>query len=113
MAKVIIISLYQPPAANKNTFKEEMVKMMDSFNGAKVIIGGDWNINFHNEANCIKDITEFYNIKPRITRITRPESGTCIDNYCTNMDGIFRVSHVSFSDHLAIIESFKGETTEI
>jgi hypothetical protein len=36
MAKVIIISLYRPPAANKNTFKEEMVKMMDSFNGAKV-----------------------------------------------------------------------------
>jgi hypothetical protein len=50
---------------------------MDSFNGAKVIIGGDWNINFYNKTNCIKDITEFcYNIKPRITR---PESEeTCL-----------------------------------
>jgi hypothetical protein len=96
MAKVIIISLYRPLATNKNTFKEEMVKMMDRFNGAKVIIGGEWNINFHNETNCTKDITEFYNIKPRITGITRPESGTSINNYCTNMDSIFRVSNELF-----------------
>ena len=29
------------------------------------------------------------------------------------MDGVFRVSNISFSDHLAIIGSFKGDTTEI
>ena len=34
--------------------------------------------------------------------ITRIASGTCIDNYLTNLEGTFAVSNISIADHQAI-----------
>ncbi len=97
-----IVNIYRPPSGRKAAFVEQIIELMEEMNGGKVIIGGDYNINFMSSTTCMTNVIEFYDIKPQLKGVTRPESGTCIDNYCTNVQGKYWITNISFSDHLVI-----------
>jgi hypothetical protein len=48
-----------------------------------------------------------FGINNKIKNITRIASGTCLDNFVTNLEGIFSVTNLSIADHLAIKAKIK------
>jgi hypothetical protein len=104
-----IFCIYRPPSGNKNEFINDMCSLMDNNRGRKVILGGDFNINNLVENNVLNDWANTYNLKAKIKGITRPESGSCLDNFYTNTDGNFWISNTSIADHLSIIAEIKTE----
>jgi hypothetical protein len=75
---------------------------MDSLRGGKVVMTGDFNINFKLENNILNNICGMYNLIVRLNGVTRVASESCIDNYITNVDGKYSISNISIADHLAI-----------
>jgi len=108
-----IFCIYRPPSGNKNEFINDMCSLMDNNRGRKVILGGDFNINNLVENNVLNDWANTYNLKAKIKGITRPESGSCLDNFYTNTDGNFWISNTSIADHLSIIAEIKTENQVI
>ena len=102
VGNVNIYSLYRPPAGNKTTFIDELTNLLDSQGNKKIIIGGDWNLNNLVNNNILATIGTIFNMNFKINSVTRPASGTCIDNFLTNMDGRFWVTNHMIADHLAI-----------
>ena len=46
VGNINIINVYRPPSGNKNEFIDQFINIMDSLRGGKVVITGDFNINF-------------------------------------------------------------------
>jgi hypothetical protein len=63
---------------------------------------GDFNINFLLPNDEITNMCTTFGIKSKISKVTRVASGTCIDNFITNLEGVFSVTNISIADHLAI-----------
>lgn len=64
---------------------------LKKFPNSRMIIGGDFNIDLMRHtgfSSTFKNILHAFNLSPNITRPTRitANSGTCIDNICTNFD---------------------------
>ena len=55
----------------------------------------------------IEDICNLYRLEPKIRDCTRIASGTCIDNFITNIEGNFKVLDISIADHQAITAVIK------
>ena len=102
VGNISIINVYRPPSGNKNEFIDQLTNIMDSLRGGKVVLTGDFNINFRHENNIIKNICEMYNLEIKLNGITRVASGSCIDNFITNIDGTYSISNIMIADHLAI-----------
>ena len=66
------------------------------------MLTGDFNINFLQSNNNMENICNLYNLKAKIRNVTRIASGTCIDNFITNMEGVYSVSNNCIADHQAI-----------
>jgi len=60
----------------------------------------------------IEAIGNNYELEAKINRITRLESGTCLDNYLSNIPGSYAVSTIAVSDHQAITAIVKTITGE-
>ena len=96
------INIYRPPSGNKELFVETFMQFLDTQKNRKIVIGGDFNLNMTNENIWINTICNLYNLQVKIRDITRVISGTCIDNYLSNIDGLFEVSSITIADHQAI-----------
>jgi exonuclease III len=105
-----VFCVYRPPSCNKQLFVEDLCKLMDYNNGRKVVIGGDFNINNFVPNNAMTNWANLYNLKTQINGITRPESGTCLDNFFSNVNGKYWISNTSIADHLSIIAEIESET---
>jgi hypothetical protein len=75
--------------------------------GQNIVLGGDFNLDVNRDNKWINTICNLYGLVAKIKGITRVESGSCIDNYLTNMDGIFNISNIAIADHQAIIAKIK------
>ncbi len=70
------IILYITPNSNKNNFVDLLSAFLDTLNGQKIIIGGDYNLNALNPNAWLDQLCNNYNLKTEILRITRIQSGT-------------------------------------
>ena len=102
IGNVIFIQVYRPPSGNKDDFVSELTGFLDNLGDKKILIGGDFNLNNLVNNNWINQICENYGLEAKIKIPTRVESGTCIDNYLSNIKGTYSVSNISIADHLAI-----------
>jgi ribosomal protein L30/L7E len=102
IGNTVVINIYRPPNGNKQIFLQEFESMLDMFKLNDIVVTGDFNINFLNLANEIVNICNQLGVKIKIKGITRPASGTCLDNYITNLEGIFSITNICIADHLAI-----------
>jgi hypothetical protein len=108
-----IYCIYRPPSGNKNEFINDLCSLMDTNRGRKVILGGDFNINNFIENNIMTGWASLYNLQAKIKGVTRPESGSCLDNFYTNMDGKYWISNTSIADHLSIIAEISSDTQTV
>ena len=97
-----IVNIYRPPAGNKDEFVLILANFLDTLRGKNIVLTGDFNINFLLSNNNMENICNLYNLKAKIRNVTRIASGTCIDNFITNMEGIYSVSNICIADHQAI-----------
>jgi hypothetical protein len=107
-----IVSIYRPPGGSKEEFVVALANMLDNLRGRNIILMGDFNINFLVNNNILENVCNLYNLKAKIKSVTRIASGSCIDNFITNIDGVFSVSNICVADHQAIkadiiVEEFK------
>ena len=109
VGNISIINVYRPPSGNKNEFIDQFINIMDSLRGGKVVMTGDFNINFRLENNILNNICGLYNLVVRLNGVTRVASESCIDNYITNIEGKYSISNISIADHLAIKAVIKLE----
>ena len=107
VGSTVIVNIYRPPSGNKQTFMEELNSLLEIHNGKDIILMGDFNINFLERNNDWENFCNQFGIKNKISNITRIASGTCIDNFVTNLEGIFSVTNLSIADHLAIKAKIK------
>ena len=110
VGNINIINVYRPPSGNKNEFIDQFINTMDSLRGGKVVMTGDFNINFRLENNILNNICGLYNLVVRLNGVTRVASESCIDNYITNIEGKYSISNISIADHLAIKAVIKLES---
>jgi len=108
-----IFCIYRPPSGNKQEFIDNLCQLMDNNSGRKIIIGGDFNINGFLSNNILHNWANLYNLKPQINGVTRPQSGSCLDNFYTNIPGKFWISNTSIADHLSIIAEIKSVKEKI
>jgi len=108
-----IFCIYRPPSGNKNQFIDNLCQLMDNNNGRKVIIGGDFNLNNLAGNNILDNWANLYNLKHRINGVTRPDSGTCLDNFYSNVDGKYWISNTCIADHLSIIAEIEAEEQNV
>lgn len=99
---LVFLNIYRPPNGNKEIFVDTLTQFLDTIRNQKIIIGGDFNLNMLANNNWINAICNLYQLTPKIRGVTRIVSGTCIDNFLTNVDGEFNVSEISIADHQAI-----------
>ena len=101
------INLYRPPNGNKQDFVDLLMQYLDTLGGKKIIIGGDFNLDLTGGNRYIEDICNLYRLEAKIRDCTRIASGTCIDNFLTNIEGDFKVLDLSIADHQAIFAVIK------
>ena len=104
IGNINFISIYRPPNGRKDDFVDGLATYLDTLGGQQIILGGDLNLNMNlNTPNAwINNICNTYDLKPRISGVTRIDSGTCIDNFLSNIEGTFRISTIAIADHQAI-----------
>jgi hypothetical protein len=102
IGEINFVNIYRPPSGDKDIFIDSLMQFLDTLRGSKIILGGDFNINFRERNRWISSITDNFNLAVKITNITRPESETCIDSFITNLEGSFGVTEIMIADHLAI-----------
>ena len=104
IGNINFISIYRPPNSRKDDFVDGLSTYLDTLGGQQIILGGDLNLNMNlNTPNAwINNICNTYDLKPRISGVTRIDSGTCIDNFLSNIEGTFRISTIAIADHQAI-----------
>jgi len=104
--KLVILSIYRPPSGDKNLFVEKLIEWIESQRGNSLYIAGDFNLNYLSQDKAfydiIKDSTE---LEPRITKITRVISNSCIDNILTNYEGVHHVSDICIADHQGLVST--------
>ena len=99
---LVFLNVYRPPNGNKETFVDTLTQFLDTTRNQKIVIGGDFNLNMLASNNWINAICNLYQLTPKIREVTRIVSGTCIDNFLSNVDGEFNVSEISIADHQAL-----------
>ncbi len=99
---LIIVNIYRPPSGSREIFLQEFETILATYGHHNIIVTGDFNINFREQNHEIFNLCEQYGVKIRLNGITRPASGTCLDNFISNMDGVFSITNISVADHLAI-----------
>ena len=99
---LVFLNVYRPPNGNKETFVDTLTQFLDTTRNQKIVIGGDFNLNMLASNNWINAICNLYQLTPKIREVTRIVSGTCIDNFLSNVDGEFKVSEISIADHQAL-----------
>lgn len=100
---VYFLNIYRPPNGDKDLFVESLTRFLNTKRGNKLILGGDFNVNFFSNPDWYTNLCRAFGLETKISDITRVASGTCIDNYLTNIQGDFKVSEVCISDHQAIM----------
>jgi len=100
---VYFLNIYRPPSGDKDQFIELLLEFMNTKRGNKVIIGGDFNVNYLLNSDWYTNLCQEIGLEAKINDITRVVSSTCIDNFLTNIQGRFLVSDVCIADHQAII----------
>lgn len=105
---VIIACVYRVPKTDLDIFYEQLEKVLSkicNLKDKKVIICGDLNINrLENNPNSRKLEYTFasYDLKLLISKPTRLSSGTCIDNFASNIRSTeTEVIEMGLSDHTA------------
>lgn len=106
---VTFVNIYRPPSGNKTEFVDTLTQYLDTIRGNKILIGGDFNLDTMGNNFFMNNICSLYDLEIKINEITRIESGTCIDNYLTNIRGEFNVSDICIADHQAIIARIQCE----
>jgi hypothetical protein len=102
------VSLYRPPAGNKNLFVEHLSNWLTNLRNYDVYIAGDFNINWLNsDREFYINIESNTGLNPKISEITRVASGSSIDNILTNLDGTHKVSTICIADHQGLFSSVK------
>jgi len=102
IGEVYFINVYRPPSGNKQEFVEVISAYLNSIGGVKVIIGGDLNLNILGGNTHIDEVCNQFGLVAKISGTTRIASNTCIDNFLTNLDGVYKVSEICIADHQAI-----------
>jgi len=99
---VVFLNIYRPPGGNKDDFSRILLQYISSLNGRRLIIGGDFNVNRMADVAWYDNLCLGYGLETKIANITRVESGSCIDNYLSNIEGVYEVSNICIADHQAI-----------
>jgi len=102
IGEVYFINIYRPPSGNKETFVESLSDYLNTIRGKNVLLGGDLNLNIIGGNRQIDEICEQFGLVPKISSCTRIQSGSCIDNYLTDLRGTYKVLDISIADHFAI-----------
>ncbi len=106
------INVYRPPSGNKEEFQEHLSSFIETLHGGKLVVGGDLNINLFTETQLIQNFCLAHGLNYKINSVTRIQSGTCIDNYLSNVDGVYEVSNITIADHLAITAKIISDFNE-
>jgi len=104
----VFMSLYRPPSGNKQIFNEKLIEWIESTRDKNIYIAGDFNINYlSNDKQYFDDIRNSTNLEPKISRVTRVQSHTCIDNILTNLEGYHEVSNICIANHQGLRSTIK------
>nr|CAH7732166.1 unnamed protein product [Callosobruchus chinensis] len=117
---LVIVSLYRSPEGDFNVFLEKFDALLNLLSlkckHYKVVICGDFNINFNKNTlalSSLMDILNSYLLKPIIKQPTR--SSSCIDNICINVDTLnynAAVVNNNISDHFAQVLTLYCQKSE-
>ena len=99
---IIFINIYRPPRGDKDQFVETITQYLSTLRSTKIILGGDFNLNTLEPNRWINSICNLYQLEIKLAGVTRIESGTCIDNFLSNIKGEFKITEVAIADHFAI-----------
>lgn len=112
--QVVVACVYRVPkkkqkAAYLELFYDRMTTLLNELCIQKhrhVIICGDFNINILENNKQTREFNDFllgYNLSLALSEITRPESGTCLDNFAHNVKRGCKceVLDLGLSDHTA------------
>ena len=113
-SNTIICTLYRSPLGNFEIFISELEKGLTFLEPEKykVIIAGDYNLNFalqNKQVEICTDLFATYNLYGQVSKPTRPsgDCGTLIDNIFTNVDDMLhKVHEYKLSDHMAVLAAF-------
>jgi len=117
----IILSVYRSPLGDINTFLEGMEEVLSKLNeihSGKLIIGGDYNINFLQTSkyrNLLIQLLGSYGLHPAFEEPSRvtTNSATCVDNIFNNLPKkvvVKQTINPHLSDHLAQMLSLNMPT---
>ncbi|XP_045475290.1 uncharacterized protein LOC123681119 [Harmonia axyridis] len=118
----IIVALYRAPTGDFSKFMEILTEALNiisnKYSKEKVIIGGDFNIDFlkrNRESMLITNLMFSYGLKGKATtpsRVTK-QSANCIDNMFTNDqdESTLITSEIHMSDHQAQLLKIKKTKT--
>lgn len=119
---IIIICIYRSPSGNINMFFNIVSQLLDMVRegNKKIFIYGDFNIDILSntvDKTAFCDLIKSYNFDFLINDITRPKSGTCLDNCITNykVGSNAYILDNTISDHVGIHNVIKHKiiTTQI
>ena len=116
-----IISIYRPPTGNIETMYNlltELLSSLDDLDKATIIMGGDFNIDFHKPKShgvqAIKKLSKKFALETQIKDPTRPlYNDSTLDQILTNSK-IIKSSgtlEINMSDHVPIFINIKKEKT--
>jgi len=87
---------------DRDVFFDLLGEYIETLGNSKILIGGDFNINLFTELQIIENFGLHYGVAHKIISVTRILSSSCIDNFLSNVDGVYEVSEISIADHQAI-----------
>lgn len=106
-----VLNIYRPPTIrNCDIFLEKLGTVLDKidYRQNEIWIGGDFNINSMSRNDCMTiklfDFCRLYGMKRLIDSVTRPISGTSIDDFLTNSNLVSASTVLPYkvADHLCI-----------
>ncbi|KAI5644655.1 hypothetical protein NE865_03307 [Phthorimaea operculella] len=117
--KLIILCVYRSPKYSKKYLKLFFEKLDYALSKVSkkshtVILCGDFNVNILNNNNITHEfinILQNYNFKLLLKQVTRPSSGTCIDNIAINNNSLCDVYEFAISDHTAQVLKLPAKST--
>ena len=109
---VVFVNVYRPPNGNRVDFSNNLTQFIGSLRSSKLIISGDFNVNYYTDAPWYNDICHGFGLAAKITTTTRVTSGTCIDNILSSIDGQYNVSDISIADHQAVIAEISFDKSQ-
>lgn len=108
--RIVVICIYRAPKLNKQSidiFFDALNQLLYKYcdQNKKIIICGDFNIDIL-KVNALStkfsQLIDSFNLKMQFKEITRPKSGTCIDNILHNIkDSTGKINEFALSDHTA------------